>query len=90
MTVRGRSEGAVKWISGYFAKTVRELRPHGMEVLGPAPSPIARAKGYYRWQIIFKGLSVIRMNGVLREALKKVKPGKGVQIVVDADPISML
>jgi primosomal protein N' (replication factor Y) len=89
-TVRGRSEGAVKWIASYFAKTVRELRHPGMEVLGPSPSPIARAKGYYRWQIVFKGRSVVQMNGVLREALKKVKPGKGVQIVVDADPISML
>jgi primosomal protein N' (replication factor Y) (superfamily II helicase) len=90
VTVRGRSEGAVKWISNYCARTVRELHPPEMEVRGPAPSPIARAKGYYRWQIIFKGESVIRMNGVLKEALGKVKPGKGVQIVVDADPISML
>jgi primosomal protein N' (replication factor Y) len=90
VTVRGRSEGAVKWISGYCARTVRELHPPGMEVLGPAPSPIVRTKGYYRWQIIFKGESVIRMNAVLREALGKVKPGKGIQIVVDADPISML
>ena len=90
VTVRGRSEGAVKWISDYFARAVRELRPPEMEILGPAPSPIVRAKGYYRWQIIFKGESVIRMNGVLREALGKVKPGRGIQIVVDADPISML
>ncbi|MEJ2744119.1 MAG: primosomal protein N' [bacterium] len=90
VTVRGRSEGAVKWIASYFAKTVRDLRPHGMEVLGPAPSPITRAKGYYRWQIIFKGRSVVRMNDVLKEALKKVKSGKGIQIIVDADPISML
>jgi len=90
VTVRGRKEEMVKWVCRHFAGMLRESGGQAMEILGPTPSPIARAMGYYRWQIILKGESVPKMNAILREAMNKLKPGKEIQIVVDADPIAML
>ena len=90
VTMRGRNEHAVSWFTGYYARLLNAEAGDTMEVLGPAPSPILRAKGYYRWQVICKGEEIGRMNELLRETADKVKSYKDVQIVVDVDPISML
>lgn len=90
VTVRGRSEEAVKWVSRHLARMLKEGAGDVFELLGPAPSPIARAKGYYRWQMIMKGERVLAMNEILRPVISALRPGRNVQIVVDADPSSML
>ena len=90
VTLRGRGEEAVRWYSRQFARAAAAAAPAGIKVLGPATAPIARAKGYYRWQVILKGESVPRMNDVLKIVAGGLKPPKGIQIVVDADPIAML
>ncbi len=90
VTLRGRNERSVAWIIKHFAKVLSEASPPGMKILGPAPAPIARAKGYYRWQLICKGENIPKMNDVLRETIGRLKLGKKVQIIVDADPFSML
>jgi primosomal protein N' (replication factor Y) len=90
VTLRGRNEHAVSWISKHFAKVLSEVSPPGMEILGPAPSPISRAKGYFRWQLILKGKSVLEMTESLRRAMANVRLGKEIQVVVDVDPVSML
>lgn len=90
VTLRGRGGEAVRWYSRQFAKAVAAAAPAGIRVLGPAPAPIARLKGHYRWQVVLSGKSVPDMNAVLREATGGLKPPKGIQIVVDADPLAML
>jgi primosomal protein N' (replication factor Y) len=90
VTLRGRNGEAVRWIGTRLAALLKGSAPPEIEVLGPAPAPIARARGQYRWQLILKGESVLRMNAALRDALGGFRAIKGIQIVVDADPVSML
>jgi len=60
------------------------------ERLGPAPAPLARLRGRYRYQLLIKGpaAAVHRAARLLIEALPTLP--EGVQGSVDALPVSML
>lgn len=58
-------------------------------VAGPAPAPISRMRGYFRYNIILKSKDRIAMCNLLRSVLGKFKRPHGVLIAVDVDPISM-
>jgi len=61
----------------------------GVEILGPAPSPLSRLRGKTRWQLLFRAPSVKALawiGGVVREA----KLPRGLTVQLDMDPISML
>lgn len=61
-----------------------------LEVLGPAPAPLARLKGLFRRHFVLKcggGLSY-DIQGVLRESISETSAGAG--CIVDVDPISLM
>jgi len=68
------------------------------DVLGPAPAPLSRLKGDYRYQIIFRQSKSVDPSGkVLREVLKKAlndfqagNPFRNVRVHVNMDPADML
>lgn len=60
-------------------------------VLGPAPAPLAKLRGRYRFQLMIKGPSAPILNGFCQQVLSDEKwlpPGTKVQ--VDMDPLQML
>ena len=69
--------------------------PGQLRVLGPSPSPVYRARGRFRWQIMVKACDHRTMGRLLEplaaalvEAVKK--EGGGARLVIDRDPVSML
>jgi primosomal protein N' (replication factor Y) len=62
-----------------------------VEVLGPAPCPLARLRGKWRWQVLLKAPN----RGPLRRLLsgigrlRKAMPS-GVSLTIDVDPVDML
>ena len=63
----------------------------GVDVLGPAPAPLARLRGRHRFQILAKGAdaqAVRRVAERLRAAADRLP--EGVQAAVDPRPINML
>ena len=64
-----------------------------LDILGPAPAPLARIMGQYRWQMFLKGRrpSVLNagLSAILAQANKAFKPG-GVRLIIDVDPQTML
>lgn len=65
-------------------------RPH---VLGPAPAPIERIKGQVRWQLLVKGLHRQRAHDLIeqgRDAFERAKPPRGVRLIIDTDPYSVV
>ena len=64
----------------------------GVRVLGPAPAPISRMRGYFRWQILIFGRRVKDIHETIR-AIKGVrfgKYGKFGRIAIDIDPEDLL
>jgi len=61
-----------------------------LEVLGPAPAPIAKLRNRYRWQLLLKGKkssSLLEFAGRAREFLPR---SRTVRLHIDVDPYSML
>jgi primosomal protein N' (replication factor Y) len=58
-------------------------------VAGPAPAPIARMRGYFRYNILLKGEDRATMCSLLRKVLSTYRKPHGVLVAVDVDPISM-
>jgi len=60
-------------------------------ILGPAPAPISKLRGKYRFQILIKGPDHPRIAGLCRQALgdKKWIPS-GVKVIIDIGPVNLL
>jgi primosomal protein N' (replication factor Y) len=61
-------------------------------VLGPAPPPLERVRGRYRWQILLRSADVRALRTLAREARTAAASAHraGVRVVIDVDPYSML
>jgi primosomal protein N' (replication factor Y) (superfamily II helicase) len=62
----------------------------GLEVLGPAPAPLAYLKGQHRWRFLLKARKDFPIQRAIRDWLGAIKPESGVKIQVDIDPYSFL
>jgi primosomal protein N' (replication factor Y) len=62
-----------------------------LEILGPAPAPLARLRGRYRYQLLVKGPAGSQLHSAA-ETLAKATAGlpSPLQASVDVDPVSML
>ncbi len=61
----------------------------GTRIQGPAPAPMSRIKGVYRYQILLRSPH----RSALRKAVEGVMVGRkwrGVEVAVDVDPINIL
>lgn len=59
-------------------------------MLGPAPAPITRIKGYWRHHIIIMAEDPDRVRSILRSNSRLTKGRKGVRIIIDIDPMWLL
>ncbi len=94
--------GASQAARDYSTAARRHLRQNkqlgdGVFMLGPALAPMARLKGKYRWQILFKSRSRALVRKLAIATLGDVgffetvgSTHKNVRIIVDVDPLSML
>ena len=76
-------------------QTARELaraapRQPGVEVLGPAPAPIALLRGRYRRRLLLKTQREIAVQPLLRDWLAQVAVPRSVKLEVDVDPVSFM
>lgn len=73
------------------AKSSPAARAGHVEVLGPAPAPLARLRGRYRYRVLLRAAE----RGPLRALLSSLEPvleslDRRVRAAIDVDPVSML
>jgi primosomal protein N' (replication factor Y) len=64
-----------------------------IEILGPVEAPLPKISGYYRWQILLKGLKINLLHAMVHKLLfedQKVMNHRAVTVAIDVDPIYML
>ena len=88
ITLRSRKEENVEKAIGRLANNLRK-KIKDIDMLGPAPSPMTKLRGYYRWNVLIKTEDREDMIKKLRFALKGFRKGSGVFMAVDVDPMSM-
>ncbi len=62
----------------------------GMIMLGPAPCPIDRLRGRWRWHLLLKSADPVALGSVLRFAASNAPVPSGLRLEIDRDPESLL
>ncbi|MDQ2946476.1 MAG: primosomal protein N' [Acidobacteriota bacterium] len=66
--------------------------PEGLKLLGPAEAPVARLKNEFRYQLLIKAASRVKLNetlqGLRRFAIEK--RWSATSLIIDVDPLTLL
>ena len=91
ITLKGKSEPEVKYSAELLATRIHKAITNDNIIISDAcPAPLAKAKSFYRYQIIMRGRSVRRMVNPLREIVRALKPPKTVTISIDVDAMDIM
>lgn len=71
-------------------RAIQAVRGRGVDLLGPVPSPLARLRGRWRWQMLVKSGSVAGLHGAAQAVLRLAKVPGETKILFDVDPVDML
>lgn len=89
----GEQEERVRDIALQLGRLAGEGGDRRVSVLGPAPAPLSRLKGRYRWQLLLKGREVKPLHRLCRRLVAEFArlPGAStVKLSLDVDPENML
>ncbi|HEY6334469.1 MAG TPA: primosomal protein N', partial [Alphaproteobacteria bacterium] len=88
LIVSGPYEDAVDRVSRILGR--QAPRGEGIEVLGPAPAPLALLRGRFRRRLLLKTSRSVNIQAYLRRWLDAVEVPSSVRVQVDVDPYSFL
>jgi primosomal protein N' (replication factor Y) len=90
ITVRSAHEGRAKLSAETLARRLKETL--GAEfILGePAPAPLEKLQGQFRFHILIRGEAIVRLSRLVRETLDKLPFPEDVAVAVDVDPYQLL
>ena len=81
------AERAVAWLSPRLSPS----GPRAVEVVGPAPAPIERLHGRWRWHFLLRTASAAALTEACRTLVEGFSPaGADVRIALDRDPVALL
>ena len=82
-------EGLVeRWVGEAARFFARKLAPE--QLLGPAPCPLQRLRGRYRWHLLLKGKRVQDLVQLSRNYLESRELPAGVRVFLDPDPQELM
>jgi primosomal protein N' (replication factor Y) len=93
LIVRGESEMATEQFADSVGDKLRaaiEAAQVEHRVLGPAPCPIARLRGLFRFHVLVSSPDGATLRAAVRGVIEQLEPVEGVQWVVDVDPLDLL
>ncbi|MGC2857595.1 primosomal protein N' [Novispirillum sp. DQ9] len=88
LVVSGPEEAAVESTARALGRAAP--RSDGIEVLGPAPAPLAVLRGRHRWRLLLKAPRAVKVQPVIRGWLTAVQWPSSVRVQVDIDPYGFL
>jgi primosomal protein N' (replication factor Y) len=62
----------------------------GLEVLGPAPAPLAMLRGRHRRRLLLRARKELAVQPILRKWLSEVAIPRTVRVDIDVDPVSFM
>ena len=90
---RGSDEEKVAAAAAACVQCLDNAGNHGVDVLGPAPAPLARLRGFYRWQALLRGGSIQRVQLCVAAALarmREISRTGDVALTVNVDPLAFM
>lgn len=91
LTVCGQDEEKVRLSIRHLKKQLDEAlgQEQGLQILGPAASPLERAEGFYRHQVMIRTPNMSRTSTVLGGILEKCQLPEGTRWILDIDPANL-
>jgi primosomal protein N' (replication factor Y) len=84
------AEGGAKWTRQWLTARSRKGEG-GVELVGPAPAPIERLHGRWRWHFLLRSGSPRAIGATARALVEGYKlPSGDVRLVLDRDPVALL
>lgn len=89
ITARGPSDERVTYGMKMLAGRLKAVMPEAVTVRGPAPAPLAKAKGLFRHQLMLRAKLVNTITAPLKEVLRTFEWPPKVTCSIDVDAISL-
>jgi primosomal protein N' (replication factor Y) len=90
ITFKGLVEAEVASQLELFMARLSPLLPETVQVAPPMPAPLARAKGFYRYQVMLRCEHTVKMTKPVKHALGMTRLPLGIKVTVDVDASSLL
>ncbi|MBI3791066.1 MAG: primosomal protein N' [Gemmatimonadetes bacterium] len=82
---------AAQQAADWLARLLATKKVAGLALVGPAPCPIERVEGRWRWHLLVKATDAPALTRVGRYFAERFKPdAAGVRVTWDRDPVSLL
>ena len=89
LTLRGKDDTAVIESGERLMELLTPRLDPSVIASGPNPAPLARAKGEFRHQLMFRSRLTRTVTVPLRQALTEIKWPRGVRYALDVDALSL-
>ena len=86
---RGQNPEKVKFVAEHWTRQVENELGGKLEIRGPAPAPIERVEGEWRFQVWYLAAQVTRIVPELVRLQRNFSWPDGVSQVMDVDPVSL-
>ena len=96
IVISGTDEDAVQTEANHAADFMRSIIATvagGVELIGPAPCPIDRIRGRWRWHYLLRSQRAAAIASACRHLFHRYdsKPGRAeLRLIIDRDPVSLL
>jgi len=90
LVARGPRESEVVAYMDQLGALLRQYAADDVRVLGPAPAPIMKIKKLFRVHLQLRSSKPATLRSLLKRVLSDVQPPRGVELIIDVDPMSML
>jgi primosomal protein N' (replication factor Y) len=90
ITVRSEHEARASFSAETLARRLKEALPEEFSLGAPAPAPLEKLQGHYRFHILLRGAAIMRLSRMIRETLDKLPFPEDVAVAVDVDPYQLL
>ena len=90
ITVRSEQETHARFSAETLVRRLREALPNEYSIGDPAPAPLEKLQGQYRFHILLRGQAIVMLSRLLRGVLDRLPFPEEVSIAVDVDPYQLL
>ncbi len=90
ITVRSAHEERARFSAETLKRRLKEALPNEFILGEPAPAPLEKLQGQFRFHILIRGEAIMRLSRLIREVLDKLPFPEDVAVAVDVDPYQLL
>jgi primosomal protein N' (replication factor Y) len=90
VSARGRNEEKTQFVIEQLSKEIERLDLPGVEITGPAPAPIAKVEGRYRFQLFLRVRRITTVTPRLRPLFIDRAWPDDIRVTLDVDPVDLL